>query len=196
MYDLFSQGEIAEVVGNIKADELTLDQAVELFGTVYMPSRNFSDKTRVSYKTDLAQLVKFLKSTGISKIRDVGLSQLRSFLADLDAKGFTGVSRRRKVASIRALFAFLVKDGLVQRNVTLELIPPKREEKEPRFLTHQEYQALLRACSHEQRDSAIIELILQTGIRLSEVARLTTHDIELPVRINREPDNTGSIFIH
>src|SRR5205823_6877716 len=132
---------------------------------------------------------------GVTKIQDVGLSNLRSFLADLDGKGLTGVTRRRKVASVRALFGFLVKDGLVQRNPTLELIPPKREEKDPRFLTAQEYQALLRACSHEPRDSAIIELILQTGIRLSEVARLAIHDIELPARINREPDNTGSIFI-
>lgn len=192
----FSQGDLADVVGNIRAEELTLAQALELFETVYMPSRNFTVRTRISYRTDLAQLRVFLEKCGITKIQDVGLSHLRSFLADLDARGLTGVSRRRKVASVRALFSFLVKDGLVQRNPTLELIPPKREEKDPRFLTSQEYQALLRACAHEPRDSAIIELILQTGIRLSEVARLTIHDIELPARINREPDNTGSIFIH
>jgi len=196
MTTLFSQGEITEVLGNTRGEELTIDQALNLFETVYMPSRNFSPKTRVSYKTDLTQLVNFLKTCGITKIQEVGLSQLRSFLADLDAKGLTGVSRGRKVASIRVLFNFLAKDGLVQRNPTLELIPPKREEKDPRYLTQQEYQTLLRACSHEPRDSAIIELILQTGIRLSEVARLTLYDIELPARINREHGNTGSIFIH
>ena len=41
----------------------------------------------------------------------------------------------------------------------------------------------------------MIELILQTGIRLAEVARLTTYDVELPLRINRDPTNTGRIFI-
>src|SRR5436853_385469 len=104
MPDIFSQGDLADVIGNIKADELTVKEAVELFETVYMPSRNFSDKTRVSYKTDLAQLRAFLEKCGITKIQDVGLSHLRSFLADLDAKGLTGVTRRRKVASIRVLF--------------------------------------------------------------------------------------------
>src|SRR6266436_6313311 len=107
MTDLFRQGEIAEILGNNRAEDLALDQALNLFETVYMPSRNFSPKTRVSYKTDLIQLVDFLKSCGISKIQEIGLSQLRSFLADLDRKGLTGVSRGRKVASIRVLFDFL-----------------------------------------------------------------------------------------
>src|SRR5260221_656890 len=93
------------------------------------------------------------------------------------------------------LFGFLAATGVISHNPTQQLIPPEREHKEPRFLTKQEYQALLRACSHETRDAAIIELILQTGIRLSEVARLTIHDIELPLRINRDPVNTGSIFL-
>ncbi len=194
MPGIFSQETIAEVLGN-RAEELTLDRALQLFQTVYMPSRNFAEKTRRSYKTDLAQLIAFLKSCGVNRLQDVGLANLRSFLADLDAKGLTGVTRRRKVAAIRALFGFLAKDGLISRNPTLELVPPEREYKEPRYLTKQEYEALLTAASHETRDTAIIELLLQTGIRLCEVARLTIHDIELPTRIDRDPANTGSIFI-
>jgi integrase len=49
--------------------------------------------------------------------------------------------------------------------------------------------------SHHTRDASIIELILQTGIRLSEAVRLTLDDIELPTWINRDPDNTGSILV-
>src|SRR5258706_14381766 len=116
MSDLFSQGEIAEVLGNSRAGELTLDQALTLFETIYMPSRNFSQETRTAYKTDLTQLVNFLKSCVISRVEEVGLSHLRSFLADLDAKGLTGVSRARKVSSIRVLFTYLLKDGLIVRN--------------------------------------------------------------------------------
>src|SRR5258708_10296956 len=104
MTDLFRQGEITEVLGNSGVEDLTLDQALNLFETVYMPSRNFSEKTRVSYKTDLIQLVNFLKTCSITKIQEVGLSQLRSFLAELDAIGLTGVSSGRKLASIRTLF--------------------------------------------------------------------------------------------
>ena len=58
-----------------------------------------------------------------------------------------------------------------------------------------EYQRLLRVCSHHPRDAAIVEVFLQTGMRLSELARLTLNDLELPTRITRDPDNTGTVHV-
>ncbi len=195
MSGVFSQSSVADVMGNLNVADLSLEKGIELFETVYMASRNLAERTRVEYKTDVTQLAKFLKTQGVTQAEKIGLSHLQAFLAHLDTKGLTGVTRRRKTASIKALFGFLTTSSLIGHNPTRELIPPEREYKEPRFLTTQEYRALLRACAHETRDAAIIELILQTGIRLSEVTRLTTHDIEFPPRINRDPANTGSIFI-
>jgi site-specific recombinase XerD len=193
MPDTLGKDTIAEWAR--RGEKVSLDQALALFETVYMPSRNLSARTRTEYKTDLTQLTEFLLARGISRAEEISLSHLQAFLAHLDARGLTGVTRRRKTASIKALFGFLATSGLIERNPARELIPPEREYKEPRFLSTQEYRALLRACAHETRDAAIVELILQTGIRLSEVARLTIHDIELPLRINRDPANTGSIVI-
>ena len=62
-------------------------------------------------------------------------------------------------------------------------------------MTKQEYEGLLRACSHHPRDSAVIELFLQVGLRLSEVARLILDDVELPARIERSPDTVGRLHI-
>jgi len=193
MPDTLGKDAIAEWAR--RGEKVSLDQALALFETVYMPSRNLSARTRAEYKTDLTQLTEFLQARGISRAEEISLSHLQAFLAHLDARGLTGVTRRRKTASIKALFGFLAASGLIKHNPARELIPPEREYKEPRFLSTQEYRALLRACAHETRDAAIVELILQTGIRLSEVARLTIHDIELPLRINRDPANTGSIVI-
>jgi integrase/recombinase XerD len=47
-------------------------------------------------------------------------------------------------------------------------------------LTEAEYQRLRGAASDNVRDLAIIELVLQTGLRLSEIARLTTNDVIMP----------------
>jgi site-specific recombinase XerD len=184
-----------ELLNTIRPEALTLETAIRLFETEYMASRNFTPETRVHYKSDLVQLARFLTEQGIGKPADVRLSHLTAFLAELDRRGYSGVSRRRKTASIKSFFKFLKIYDLIAHNPTEQLTPPERESKEPRFLTAQEYQALLRACSHHPRDAAIIELLLQTGIRLSEVTRLSTSDIELPARINRDPENTGSIFI-
>jgi site-specific recombinase XerD len=184
-----------ELLNTIRPDELTLETAIRLFETEYMASRNFTPETRVHYKSDLSQLTSFLTEQGIGKPADVRLSHLTGFLAELDRRGYSGVSRRRKTASIKSFFRFLKVFDLITHNPSEQLTPPEHESKEPRFLTAQEYQALLRACSHHPRDAAIIELLLQTGIRLSEVARLSVADIELPARINRDPENTGSIYI-
>jgi integrase/recombinase XerC len=80
-------------------------------------------------------------------------------------------------------------------DISRRLVPPKTEQKEPRVLTKREYTALIRACAHHPRDSAIIELLLQTGTRLSEVARLTLDDVELPKRISRSPDTLGRLHV-
>jgi integrase len=69
-------------------------------------------------------------------------------------------------------------------------------------LSKAEYKRLLDAVRHETRDAALIELILQTGLRLSEVARLTLNDIELPAKIVRpdparkDPGTWGRVLVH
>lgn len=52
-----------------------------------------------------------------------------------------------------------------------------------------------RVCSHHPGDAAIVEVLLQTGMRLSELAKLTLTDVEIPKRITRDPDNTGSVRV-
>jgi site-specific recombinase XerD len=66
--------------------------------------------------------------------------------------------------------------------------------KERRFLTEQEYQALLAQVTNI-RDRAIIELFLQTGVRLSELTNLTLNDVELPKRITKDPENVGLLHV-
>ncbi len=75
------------------------------------------------------------------------------------------------------------------------LIPPEREYHQPRYLTEREYKALLDACRHETRDAAIIELLLQTGMRLCELAGLKLTDVQLPARISKEPEGAGCVRI-
>jgi integrase len=65
-------------------------------------------------------------------------------------------------------------------------------KREPRFLSEDEYRWLLRTCSHNVRDAAIIEVLPQTGMRQSELASLTVADLKLPARITRDPENTSS----
>ena len=173
----------------------TLEAALALYERIYMPSRNFAQKTRLNYRNDLTNLIAFLHKLGHQRPDRIALGDLEGYLAELDRRGLAGSSRRRKTFACKSFFTFLYRSGYIPQNPSNRLIPPKAEQKEPRVLTKQEYEALLRACSHHPRDSAIIEVLLQTGVRVSEVAHLTIHDIELPARVGRDPSTVGRLHI-
>jgi site-specific recombinase XerD len=101
-------------------------------------------------------------------------------LAYLDQKGYAGATRKRKTITIRNFLGFLAQEGYITNDVSKQLITPYAEYKLPRVLTRAEYQRLIDACAGNHRDTASVVLLLQTGIRLSELVRLTPGDIELP----------------
>jgi len=173
----------------------TLEQGLNFFRTVGMPARNYAARTRKEYFNDLVDLVAFLTKRGITKLAQVELPALQSYQAEMDRRGYKASTRQRKTHTIKTWFKFLHQQGMVDDNVARQLIAPRPEKREPRFLSKEEYQRLLRACSHRPRDAAIIELLLQTGMRLSELAGLRLADIELPRRITKAPDNMGSARI-
>jgi site-specific recombinase XerD len=72
---------------------------------------------------------------------------------------------------------------------------PFVESKTPRFLTKAEYERLLEASASNPRDFALIQLLLQTGIKLSELTRLTINDLELPSPSGLYSDESGYLHI-
>lgn len=173
----------------------TLREALDAYERIYMPSRNFAPKTRQSYGDDIRELVLFLEADGCTKPGEVSLSALQGYLANLDSRNLAGATRRRKTYAIKSFFTFMHRSEQLADNPAEQLTPPRSEQKEPRVLSKVEYQALLRACSHHPRDAAIIELLLQTGIRLSELTKLTLNDVELPGRITKDADTVGRLHI-
>jgi site-specific recombinase XerD len=173
-----------------------LSDAFNDYKATYMASRNMAPRTRVEYGRDIGDLVQFLQ--GASRLddpRDVELKHLEHYLAELDRRGLSGSSRRRRAAAIRSFFAFLEDHGYVSLNIATRLRPPARIEREPRVLSEMEYRQLQDAARFHPRDQAIIELFLQTGMRLSELARLRIGDVSLPARIGKDKDAAGSVRV-
>lgn len=195
MADNQAQQRVSEVLEETPKGEDTLSQALAHYEAIYMPARNYAAKTRVNYKNDIADLVEFLQQKGLQEPQDVSLNDLEAYMAELDRRGFAGSTRARKTYAIKSFFSFLAQYGYVDKDVAKRLIPPRQGRKERRVLTEREYKTLLRAVSHDVRNAAIIELLLQTGIRLNELAKLTLDDVELPGRISRDPDNVGLLYI-
>ncbi len=176
-------------------EEITLRRALEEYNDIYMASRNFAERTRIEYFNDLEDLIQFLDKLGFQLVRNIELPQLVRYLAELDRRGLAGTTRKRKVVSIRSFFSYLYQNQHMRINLSPRIIPPFAEIKSPRYLTKPEYERLLDACSHNRRDFALIQLILQTGIKLSELTRLTINDVELPSVMVPEMKDVGYLHI-
>jgi site-specific recombinase XerD len=172
-----------------------LDEALALYISLGMAARNYSEATRRHYTSDLRLFVEYLRSQSIEEVGEIDLTDLESYQAEMDRQGYRASSRNRKTHAIKSFFHFLKRQKYLAVNPAEELIPPSPSKDEPRFLTQDEYQRLLRAVSHDPRDAAIIELFLQTGMRLSELARLSLTDVTLPNKITRDAENMGSVRV-
>ena len=174
----------------------TIAEAIQQYLDGYLTARNLAPLTRTNYASDLKHLSRYLtEQLGLTLIDQVQPRHLDGYLATLDAKGLKGSSRRRQVSTIRSLFTFLTQRGVLPASPAERLLPPEREREARRVLTEAEYKRLLGAVQHEARDGAIIELLLQTGIRQSECAGIRLADIQLPARISREVGNVGSLQV-
>ncbi|OGG30589.1 hypothetical protein A2973_01120 [Candidatus Gottesmanbacteria bacterium RIFCSPLOWO2_01_FULL_49_10] len=167
------------------ATPIDLKTAHEQF-VQYLSSRRRAAATIVAYGKDIEQLTVFLSNMGKKAMNEVTRDELDAFLKKLASDNYTPKSVSRKINSIKTFFRFLKASGALSLDPALEIEHPKYEVKPPRILTKLEYRALRDACRGDLRTYAIVELFLQTGVRIGELANLNLDDIresELLIRV-------------
>jgi integrase/recombinase XerD len=158
---------------NIYSTVKALEKFVE-----HLNAQGKSTNTVVAYKGDVSQLVNYLKSILVSDISKVNAGQVEDFKKNLARGGYTAKSISRKLNSIKNFFGFLVNEGVLSIDPSKEIKHPKYENDKPRVFKPIEYMALRDACRNDIRATAIVELMLQAGLRISEIANLEIADIE------------------
>ena len=143
----------------------------------HLTSEGRSSATVLAYGKDIEQLKDFLNDLKKSQVHEVSTKDLQAFMAKLQKEGYTPKSISRKTNSTKTFFRYLKINELVTDDPAILLEHPKFEMKPPRILTKMEYRALRDAARDDVRISAIIELLLQTGIRIGELAKLKISDV-------------------
>src|SRR6266705_1778946 len=158
---------------------MTLEKGLAAFLDA-MLGKNRSTGTLRAYKTDILQFLAFLheNNVAITTVADVGKVDVLEYLAALARKGLTGVARARKVSAIREYFRFLEGVGVIHKSPTAGIDTPKREKHTRQYLRSDEYTKMLSLAGGNPRDYAILQVFLQTGIQLSELASLTLADAD------------------
>ncbi len=144
----------------------------------YLTQNKRSASTIVAYGKDIEQLVSFLKELSKNHIHEATKGDLESFLAKMTKNGYTPKSISRKLNSTRTFYRFLKLNEYVTDDPSLLVAHPHYQLAAPRILTPTEYRALRDAARPDARMFAIIELLLQTGIRIGELAALKLSDIQ------------------
>jgi site-specific recombinase XerD len=159
---------------------LTLQQAYQKFIEIYLPSKYGSPVTWRGYTYDVKE---WLDQAQIKYVDELDLEAVQSYLATGKNRERKGSTRQRKVAALKAFFTYLEKTlQLLPTDFSAAMIWPKVTKDDPRFLTPEQYQAILREAGHHARDLAMLEVLLQTGIRLSELTGLKLDDVDLPIK--------------
>lgn len=143
----------------------------------HLKGKKHSSATIVAYGKDIEQLAVFLEEMGKHQVHNVAKEDLEAFLAKLQKEGYTPKSLSRKINSTRTFYRFLKVNEYITDDPSLLVAHPKYELAPPRILTPTEYRALRDASRNDPRMFAIIELLLQTGIRIGELAALKLSDI-------------------
>lgn len=156
-----------------------IDEFVDYLTNVKKSSKN----TIASYKRDLLKLQKYLVDSGYNTWKDVTNTILNSYILTIEKQGMSSATVSRNIASIKAFFLYLLKQGVVNEDPSDSLKPPKIEKKAPVILSVEEVNLLLEQpngiAPKDIRDKAMLELLYATGIRVSELINLKLSDVNL-----------------
>ncbi|MBV8570751.1 MAG: tyrosine recombinase XerC [Acidobacteriaceae bacterium] len=142
--------------------------------------RGASKHTLRNYASDLQQFLTYFSPEGEPPpaVEQINLPLLREWLSSLHDHRLVVTSIRRKIAAVRALFKFLLREGVLDKNVTTRLRTPKTKQRLPEVMSEEKTNYLIDTVEKD-RDLALLELLYGCGIRVSELVGIDLEDIDL-----------------
>lgn len=157
--------------------DISLNNSLNMFVDA-LSQKGKSTNTIVAYKGDINQLISYLESKKYQYINQVLEADIDSFKTNLTENGYTAKSISRKLNSIKNFFSFLKNENIIDIDPSAEVKHPKYENDLPKILKPVEYRSLRDACRNDSRATAIVELMLQAGLRIKEIENLKLENIK------------------
>ncbi|OGM14568.1 hypothetical protein A3D84_05665 [Candidatus Woesebacteria bacterium RIFCSPHIGHO2_02_FULL_42_20] len=143
-----------------------------------LETKKRSPSTVIAYRADLQQLEKYLETKNIASIAQIASGDLATFRDWLLEKKYTPKSASRKLNALKTFFRWAISANHLTSDPSKDVSHPKIDPSKPKFLSPLEYRALRDIARDDPRISSIIEVILQTGLRISEVANLKVEHVQ------------------
>ena len=160
-----------------------MERLIEDFLEYLHNVKNTSANTIMSYKRDFLKCDDYMGTIGIIKIEEVNKEHLLSFIEYLEKKKFKAATISRNIASIKAFYHYLFKQRVIEEDISDCLHAPKVDKKLPEIMSMDDAVKLIEQPKGDKpkdlRDRAMLELLYDTGIRVSELIRLKVSDVNM-----------------
>lgn len=170
----------------VKNSAKDFDSILARFSQYVLLEMGRSANTEKAYSKDLATMIAFAQERGCNEIGDIGIMELRGWLASQRTQGLSAATLARRATAVRTFFAWATAQNIVDHDPADALVIPKVGKRLPNVL-HQKQaesvmeQVALRADDNSPthiRDRAILELLYASGIRVGELVGLNINDID------------------
>ncbi len=160
---------------------LSLTDALTYFSDYLTTEKRCSPQTFANYHRDIKKLFIYCEQHSIEKIIDIDAFHIRQCIAQLHQQKLSPRSLQRWLSAVRSFFNLLLKKHYLQKNPCDGIKAPKANKPLPKTLDTDQVNQLLNHFDDtflSCRDSAMLELMYSSGLRLSELTGLNLHDID------------------
>ncbi len=146
--------------------------------------KNYSDYTETNYEIDLFKYEEYLKKHNLN-YKSVKYKDISNFIISLKEAKYKSTSINRIISSLKSFYAFLEKNHYIKNNPFSLVKSVKTEKRLPNYFKYEEFKTMLEVIENSPlgiRNRLILELLLATGMRVSELANLKINDIDINAR--------------
>lgn len=174
-----------------------MQEQIDEFLDYVATERGYSENTLAAYRNDLGQFAEFLSDYSTQKKKEpptewnqIDKNHIVDYMLAMKERGYASSTVARKVAATKSFFHFLKEEGSVTDDPTLKLESPKVKKHLPKAISIEDVERLLAEPTKSDsakglRDTALLETLYATGLRVSEVVSLNVEDVDL---------ETGTIY--
>ena len=168
-----------------------LNHHMKMFLNFMHVERGASSNTIAAYQNDLSQFSNFLKlqhQPDFIHWEKVHTKHISEFMIFLQDRGYSETSRSRKLASIKSFFSFLLNEGIISDDTSIDLSSPRYSPTLPHHISVSSMNKLLELPKLAKpsdkmhlilRNHSMLELMYATGIRVSEMTNLNLKDLNI-----------------
>ena len=156
------------------------------FGQYVLLEMGRSENTVKAYSKDIETMFAFSQERGCSELADIGIMELRGWLAAQRMQGLSSATLARRATAIRTFFAWATSQNYIEHDPADALVIPKVGKRLPNVLAQNQAESVMELAATRAdddspthiRDRAILEILYASGIRVGELVGLDINDID------------------